>query len=128
MRRKCIAEARQPRRCLRPVFADQATHALDGARPTRDDRELSVEPFEVELAHDAVVALLHEEHARARLELLFDKLEFAFAETKSFDVLICAGVNVWKEDLRWCLFDNRTADGALQDVACALRRKTHHAI
>ena len=45
-------------------------HLTDLGRAAGDHSELRIEAFEIQLAHDAVVPLLDQEHARARLELL----------------------------------------------------------
>ena len=102
-------------------------HALDATCAARDDGELRIEALEIELADDAVMTLSDEESPRAGLKLL-DELELPLAQSKPFDVVVSGRLNVGEEDLGRGLLDDRAADGALQDIARALRRQTHHPV
>ena len=72
--------------------------------------------------------LLHEEHARAWLELFLDELELALGQPESLDVLRGVRIRVWKEDLCRRLLDDRARDGARQRIAWALRRRTKNPV
>src|ERR1700722_2201017 len=118
----------QPMRRVRAVVADQTMHALDLAGATRYHGELGIETLEIELADDAVMTLLDEEHARAGFELLAHELEFTLGKAKTTDVVLGIGVRVRKEDLGGRLLNDRAADCALQHIARALGRQAHDAI
>src|ERR1700675_3892895 len=74
------------------------------------------------------MSLLDEEHARTGLELLFDQLKFTLRKSEAVHVLGGIRIRIWKEDLRWRLFDNSAADRAAEHITCALGCKTHHGV
>src|SRR6266404_4056390 len=56
-------EQRQPLRGIRAGPLHDRVEPLDRTRSPRDHRKLACETFEIELANDRVMPLLHEEHA-----------------------------------------------------------------
>src|SRR5256885_9382016 len=119
---------RQPQCGAAPVRADQTPPPLEVTRASRDHRELRLAALQIQPADDAVMPLLDEEHARARIELLLDELEFALAEAEALHVLGGARLAVREEHLGGRLLDDGAADRTVQHVARALRRERHHAI
>ena len=103
-------------------------HARDLAGTAGNHRQLGVEALQIELADDAVMRLLHQEHARARFELLLDEPEFSFGESESFGVFSAIRIGVGKEDFGRRLLDQRSADRALKHIARTLRREAHDAV
>src|SRR5579875_4083882 len=121
-------EPRQPAVGVGTELRDEPAHSLDLAGPARNHRELRVEALEIEPADRAMAALLDEEHPRAGIELLFEKLHLALREAEARDVLLLARLGIGEEDLRRRLLDERAADGARQHIARALRREAHDAV
>src|ERR1700688_1774039 len=72
--------------------------------------------------------LLHEEHARAGLELFLNEFELALGQAESLDILRGVRIRVWKEDLRRRLLDDRARDRARKRIAWALRRRAQNPV
>ena len=86
---------------------------IDRRSTPGDHGELGLKALEIELAHDALMTLFHEEPPRAGLELLLNELELALGEAKACAVVLAVRVRVRKEDLGRGLLDDRATDGAL---------------
>ena len=71
-----------------------------GAAPG-DHRELRIKALEVELAHHALVALLHEEAPGAGLELLLDEPELALGEPEPVAVVLRVRIGVRERTSWW---------------------------
>ena len=86
-------------------------HPLHLLGAARDHRQLAVKTFKIELTHHTVMGLFHQEHARARFELLLDQLEFALGEAKPRGVIGEVGVRIGEEHLGGRLLHQGSADG-----------------
>src|SRR5580698_3691062 len=93
---------RQPRFRIRSARRDDPLHALNLLSTAGNHGQFAVKTLQIELAHDAVVSLFDQEHARAGLQLFFDQPEFPFRESEALGVLDKIGIRVRKEDLGWC--------------------------
>ncbi len=92
------------------------------ARARRQHFELCLKTLEIEPADHALVPLLDEEGASARLELLFDESELATSQAEGSRILLGRGVRVGEKDLRGRLLDDGAADRTFEDIARALSR------
>src|SRR5882762_8835329 len=113
-------EYRKPCGGIGTVRRDDCLHPGQLTCSARYHRKLGVEAFEVELADDAVVSLLDQEHAGARFEPLLDQAKLLVRESEPFGVLGDIRVRVGKEDFGGRLLDECSADRTVQNIARTL--------
>src|SRR5580698_9956963 len=110
-------ERRQPALRVRAVALDQLTHEIHRRATTGDHRKLQVKAFEIELTHDALMSLLHQEPARARLELLLDEPKLPRGEPETVAVVGRIRIGIREEHLGRGLLDDGAADRTCEDIA-----------
>ena len=123
-----VIEVRQPDLRISTVASDNVPQSIHGGATTRDHRELCVESFEIKLADDALMVLLHEKASGAWLKLLLDEPELPLGKAKAPDIIPVIRVKIGKEDLCRRLLDQSPTDRTFQNVTRALCRKRHHAV
>src|ERR1700722_18274150 len=121
-------EYRQPCGGIGTMRGDDFLHPDQLTCPARYHRKLGVEAFEVELADDAVVSLLDQEHARARFEPLLDQAKLLVREAEPLGVLGDVCIRVGKEDFGGRLLDECSANRAVQNITRTLSGQTHDAV
>src|SRR5260370_900085 len=72
----------------RAMLFNQSIHQVHGTPATGNHRKLCVKSFEVELAHEALMAVTDEKAARARFELFLHQLELPLGEPKSVHIVL----------------------------------------
>src|SRR5580704_16753333 len=103
-------------------------HAGDLAGTARDHSQFGVKSFQVKLTHHTAMSLFDQKHARTGFKLILDEFEFSFGHPEPQRVLLEIRVSVRKEHLGRRLLDQGAADGTVEHVARALRRKAHYTV
>src|SRR5438874_5334772 len=123
-----LVKGRQPLSGLSTVQRDELIHEMYRAGTSRDHRQLGIEALEIQLAHQTLMSLFHEETARAGFEFNLHEPEIPLGEGEVAYVILRTRIRIGEEDLGRGLFDERPTDWALQHIAGALRRERHDAV
>ena len=78
-----LVKGRQPLSGLSTVQGDELIHETYRAGTSRDHRQLGIEALEIQLAHQTLMSLFHEETARAGFEFNLHEPEFPLAESEA---------------------------------------------